>query len=164
MCLYPHIYPCWFCRFIKQKTHTIRTIQCVILMEELYYSAWYWSLTDWHTVLCFNILNKWVKIGTFQVEWRGFLTVNQVQQKQYWTKFYVEILSSITKIFFTDQNSLLWEASGFKIEIYYYKKPTTYLLKSCMDRSLMYSPVVISELRSGITGVPKYIISLQLSM
>lgn len=28
----------------------------------------------------------------------------------------------------------------------------------------MYRPVVISELRSGITGVPKYIIILQLSM
>jgi hypothetical protein len=46
----------------------------------------------------------------------------------------------------------------------YYQKDMAHLLKSCMERSLMYSPVVISELRSGITGVPKYIIILQLSM
>lgn len=40
----------------------------------------------------------------------------------------------------------------------------TNLLKSCMERSFMYRPVVTNALRSGITGVPRYIIICQLSM
>lgn len=38
------------------------------------------------------------------------------------------------------------------------------LLKSCIDKSLMYNPVLISDDSFGITGVPRNMIIRQLSM